>query len=137
MVALFYCASVKIIFVCIVAFLFCFLLCLLCSSLPAFIFLLINIVAIMQSADSQRISRMFTPFIEAIRTVECGLHLYLYYRFRKSFLYLTPKNSASSCISLSFIVLILGICAVSIYICAAFSTVSIRPKVSSIVLPAP
>ena len=41
-----------------------------------FIFLLINIVAIMQSADSQRISRMFTPFIEASRTVECGLHLY-------------------------------------------------------------
>ena len=31
----------------------------------------------------------------------------------------------------------MGMCAVSIYICAAFSTVSIRPKVSSIVLPAP
>lgn len=61
----------------------------------------------------------------------------VFYRFRKSFLYLTPKNSASSCISLSFIVFILGMCAVSMYICAAFSTVSIRPKVSSIVLPAP
>ena len=82
-------------------------------------------------------ARYGTTVSEASRTVECGLHLYLYYRFRKSFLYLTPKNSASSCISLSFIVFILGMCAVSMYICAAFSTVSIRPKVSSIVLPAP
>ena len=91
-----------------------------------------------------KLDKLINDFFDGITIAElmsnphCRMRLALvFYRLRKSFLYLTPKNSASSCISLSFIVFILGMCAVSMYICAAFSTVSIRPKVSSIVLPAP
>ena len=49
-------------------------------------------------------------------TVQLRSQKYAVYRLRKSNRYSTPKNLASDFISSSFIVFILGRCAVSIYI---------------------